>query len=138
MFGGSSNVAPDSPSVFDQLRVDNDNVIPHLQRFSERIHQHGTALMCQITHLGRRGDATAEHWLPTIAPSSLRETLHRSIPREMDEHDISRVIKAFGQAARRCYEGGLDGLETHAGAHLIGQFFSPKNVAGGGSRWPVT
>ena len=125
MFGGSSNVATDSPSVFDQLRVDTDKVIPHLQQFSERIHQHGTALMCQITHLGRRGDATVENWLPTIAPSSLRETLHRSIPREMDEHDIKRVVNAFGQAARRCYEGGLDGLETHAGAHLIGQFFSP-------------
>ncbi len=126
MFGGSSNVAPDSPSVFDQLRVDSDKVIPHLQQFSERIHQHGTALMCQITHLGRRGDATADSWLPTIAPSSVRETLHRSIPKEMDKHDIQRVIKSFGQAAKRCYEGGLDGLETHAGAHLIGQFFSPE------------
>lgn len=125
MFGGSSNVAPDSPSVFNQLRVDNDRVIPYLQEFSERIHSHGTALMCQITHLGRRGDATADYWLPTIAPSAVRETLHRSIPREMDEHDIQRVVKSFGQAARRCYEGGLDGLETHAGAHLIGQFFSP-------------
>ena len=110
MFGGSSNIAVDSPSVFDQLRVDNDNVIAHLQKFSERIHQHGAALMCQITHLGRRGDATAERWLPTIAPSVQRETLHRSIPREMDEYDINRVIKAFGDAAYRCYEGGLDGL----------------------------
>lgn len=126
MFGGSSNVAPDSPSVFDQLRVDSDKVIPYLQQFSERIHAHGTALMCQITHLGRRGDATADHWLPTIAPSAVRETLHRSIPREMDKHDIQRVVKSFGQAAKRCYEGGLDGLETHAGAHLIGQFFSPN------------
>jgi len=125
MFGGSSNIAVDSPSVFDQLRVDNDEVIPHLQKFSERIHQHGTALMCQITHLGRRGDATAERWLPTIAPSVQRETLHRSIPREMDDYDIKRVIKAFGDAAWRCYEGGLDGLETLAGAHLIGQFLSP-------------
>lgn len=125
MFGGSSNIAVDSPSVFDQLRVDNDNVIAHLQKFSERIHQHGAALMCQITHLGRRGDATAERWLPTIAPSVQRETLHRSIPREMDEYDINRVIKAFGDAAYRCYEGGLDGIETLAGAHLIGQFLSP-------------
>jgi 2,4-dienoyl-CoA reductase-like NADH-dependent reductase (Old Yellow Enzyme family) len=125
MFGGSSNVAPDSPSVFDQLRVDDDCVIPHFQRFAERMHQHGAALMCQITHLGRRGDATVENWLPTVAPSSVRETLHRSIPREIDEHDIARIVKAFGQTARRCYQGGLDGLETHAGAHLIGQFFSP-------------
>ena len=125
MFGGSSNVAPDSPSVFGQLRVDDDRVIPHLQSFAQRIHQQDAALMCQITHLGRRGDATVDYWLPTLAPSPVRETLHRSIPREIDEDDIRRIVKAFGQAARRCYEGGLDGLETHAGAHLIGQFFSP-------------
>jgi len=125
MFGGSSCVAADSPSVFRQLRVDNDNVIPYFQAFSERIHAQGAALMCQITHLGRRGDATADNWLPTLAPSSVRETLHRNIPREIDEDDIKRIVASFGQAARRCYEGGLDGLETHAGAHLIGQFFSP-------------
>ena len=125
MFGGSSNVAPDSPSVFNQLRVDHDRVIPHLQSLSERIHAQGAALMCQITHLGRRGDSTADNWLPTLAPSPVRETLHRSIPREIDEHDIKRIVKSFGEAARRCYEGGLDGLETHAGGHLIGQFLSP-------------
>jgi len=125
MFGGSSNVAPDSPSVFNQLRVDDDRVIPYFQAFSERIHAQGAALMCQITHLGRRGDATADNWLPTLAPTSVRETLHRSIPREIDDDDIKRIVKSFGEAARRCYQGGLDGLETHAGAHLIGQFFSP-------------
>jgi len=81
--------------------------------------------MCQITHLGRRGDSTNDNWLPTLAPTSVRETLHRSIPREIDEDDIKRIVAAFGEAARRCYEGGLDGLETHAGSHLIGQFFSP-------------
>ena len=125
MFGGSSNVAPDSPSTFDQLRVDNDRVIPYFQQFSERIHAQGAALMCQITHLGRRGNPTEDNWLPTLAPSPVRETLHRGIPREIDEDDIKRIVKSFGQAARRCYEGGLDGLETHAGGHLIGQFFSP-------------
>ena len=126
MFGGSSNVAADSPSVFRQLNVGIDAVIPYLQKFSERIHAQGARLMCQITHLGRRGEPYAGHWLPTIAPSPVRETLHRSIPREMDEHDISRVIKAYGAAARRCMEGGIDGIETLAGGHLIGQFLSPK------------
>lgn len=125
MFGGSSNVAPDSPSVFRQLYVGDDGVIPHLQRFSERIHAQGAALMIQITHLGRRGDPHLGNYLPTIAPSTVRETLHRSIPKEMDGDDIARVIKAFGQAASRCKEGGLDGLETLSGAHLIGQFLSP-------------
>jgi 2,4-dienoyl-CoA reductase-like NADH-dependent reductase (Old Yellow Enzyme family)/thioredoxin reductase len=129
MFGGSSNVAADSPSVFQQLNVGVDRVIPHLQKMSERVHAHGAKLMCQITHLGRRGEPYAGHWLPTIAPSAMRETLHRSFPKEMDDHDIDRVVRAYGDAAVRCKEGGLDGIETLAGGHLIGQFLSPKTNA---------
>ncbi len=82
--------------------------------------------MCQITHLGRRGESYASEWLPTIAPSPIRETLHRSFPKEMDDHDITRVVQAYGQAARRCKDGGLDGIEALAGGHLIGQFLSAK------------
>ncbi len=125
MFGGSSNVAPDSPSVFQQLYVGDDEVIPYLQQFSERVHKHGAAIMCQITHLGRRGEPYAGHWLPTIGPSPIRETLHRSFPKEMDDDDIARVVAAYGQAARRCKEGGLDGVESLGNSHLIGQFLSP-------------
>jgi 2,4-dienoyl-CoA reductase-like NADH-dependent reductase (Old Yellow Enzyme family)/thioredoxin reductase len=124
MFGGSANVAPDSPSVFDQLNVGNDRIIPYFQEFSERIHKHGAALMCQITHLGRRGKADEGYWLPTIAPSRVRESKYRSFPKEMDEDDIARVVRAFGEAARRCKEGFLDGIEVFCGGHLVGQFFS--------------
>lgn len=125
MFGGSSNVSIDSPSVFQQLNVGVDAVIPHLQSFSKRVHAQGAALMCQITHLGRRGESNKGAFLPTIAPSVVRETLHRSIPKEIDHHDIARVVADFARAAERCQEGGLDGIETLAGAHLIGQFLSP-------------
>ena len=125
MFGGSSNIAPDSPNVFGQLNFGSDEIIPYLQQFSQRIHQHGAAIMVQLTHLGRRGQATIEQWLPTIAPSPIRETVHRSIPKEMDQYDIQRVIREYGDAALRCKEGGLDGLETMTGGHLTGQFLSP-------------
>jgi 2,4-dienoyl-CoA reductase-like NADH-dependent reductase (Old Yellow Enzyme family) len=125
MFGGSSNVGIDSPNVFSQINLGVDEVVPHLQQFAARMHAHGAALMCQLTHMGRRGSPYEGHWLPTIAPSGKRETLHRSIPREMNERDIRRVIGYFGQAARRCRDGGLDGLETLAGGHLLGQFLNP-------------
>lgn len=125
MFGGSSNVDRDSPNIFRQLNVGSDDIIPHFQRFSERMHAKGAALMCQISHLGRRGNPYAGDWLSTIGPSPVRETLHRSIPKEMDEHDIDRVVRAYAAAAYRCKQGGLDGLETLAGGHLIGQFLSP-------------
>src|SRR5690554_6262700 len=65
MFGGSSNVDLDSPNIFRQLNVGTDEIIPHLQSFSERMHAHGAALMCQISHLGRRADPYAGDWLPT-------------------------------------------------------------------------
>ena len=63
--------------------------------------------------------------LAPIGPSPLRETLHRAFAREMDEHDVARVVADYARAAARCREGGLDGIETLAGAHLIGQFLSP-------------
>jgi 2,4-dienoyl-CoA reductase-like NADH-dependent reductase (Old Yellow Enzyme family) len=125
MFGGSSNIDRDSPNIFRQLNVGSDAIIPHLQRFSTRMHALGAGIMCQISHLGRRGDPYAGDRLTTIAPSPIRETLHRSIPKEMDEHDIDRVVKAYAAAAVRCKEGGLDGIETLSGGHLIGQFLSP-------------
>jgi len=44
----------------------------------------------------------------------------------MDEHDIARIIKDFGQAVRRCAAAGLDGTEiSAAGPHLLVQFWSP-------------
>jgi len=125
MFGGSSYVAADSTWPAGHLDFSTDRVIPHLQSFADRVHAEGAAIMVQLTHLGRRAEALSHNWLPAIAPSPIRETLHRAIPREMDRHDIDRVVTAFGEAAHRCKEGGLDGLETMAQGHLIGQFFSP-------------
>ncbi|MEM7221532.1 MAG: NADH:flavin oxidoreductase [Pseudomonadota bacterium] len=125
MFGGSSYIDRDSLWASGQLNMADDRVIPHLRQFSERIHGAGAALMIQITHLGRRAETNTQNWLPAIAPSVVRETGHRAIPREMDRHDIDRVVAAFGAAARRAEEGGLDGLEAMAHGHLIGQFLSP-------------
>ena len=125
MFGGSSMVSRDSSWGGGQIDVSGDEIIPYLQQFSGRIHHLGAAIMCQISHLGRRADAMGWNWLPTIAPSPIRETRHRNFPREMDEHDIKRVIDDWAAAVKRCKEGGLDGVETMTGGHLMGQFFSP-------------
>jgi 2,4-dienoyl-CoA reductase-like NADH-dependent reductase (Old Yellow Enzyme family) len=125
MFGGSANIAPDSPAAFGQIYVGDDDIIPYFQQMAERIHRHGAALMCQITHMGRRTYWDTEHWLPVIAPSPIREPAHRSIPKEMEHADIRRVIRQYGAAARRCQEGGLDGVEIEAYGHLFDSFWTP-------------
>ena len=53
-FGGSSNVSVDSGSIYGQIFVGHDDIIPYFREFSSRIHRYGAALMCQITHMGRR------------------------------------------------------------------------------------
>jgi 2,4-dienoyl-CoA reductase-like NADH-dependent reductase (Old Yellow Enzyme family)/thioredoxin reductase len=125
MFGGSTNVAPDSPPIFGQLYAGDDDIIPWFQQLADRMHAHGTATMVQLTHLGRRTVWDDGDWLPTISASSVREPAHRSFPKEMEEADIRRVVRAFAEAARRCRDGGLDGLEVEAYGHLIDQFWSP-------------
>ncbi len=125
MFGGSSNITADSPSIFGQIYVGNDEVIPHFQSFADRLHGHDCALMCQLTHMGRRTTWSDGHWLPVIAPSRVREQAHRSFPREMDDDDMERVIQAFAAAAGRCREGGLDGIELLCHGHLLDQFWTP-------------
>lgn len=125
MFGGSSNVSVDSPSLFGQLNVGTDEIVPYFKEFSARIHDHGTALMCQITHMGHRTVWDHGDWLAPIAPSHTRDKAHRAFPKAMEKSDIRRVIIDFGQAARRCREGGLDGCELSVFSHLANQFLTP-------------
>ena len=125
MIGGSSNVSPDSPSLWGQLNFGSDAIIEPMTEMTERIHQHETAVMCQITHMGRRNVSNDGDWLPTISPSPIREPMHRFWPKQMELHDIRRVIKDFANAAKRARSGGLDGIELCATSHLIDQFWTP-------------
>ena len=125
MIGGSTNIAPDSPSVFGQLYAGDDSIIPWFRKLTDGVHAHGAAIMCQITHMGRRTAWDDGHWLPVLAPSGVRERAHRAFPKVMEQEDIDRVIVDFTAAARRCQQGGFDGIELLSHSHLLGQFLSP-------------
>lgn len=125
MIGGSAIVAPDSPPAFGNLDISTDRIIPHFAALAEDARSFGMAVMCQITHLGRRTSNYAGDWLPVLAPSCVREPAHRAFPKVAESFDIERVIRSYGQAARRCRAGGLDGVELQAYGHLLDSFWSP-------------
>ncbi len=125
MIGGSSNVSPDSASIWGQLNFGTDAIIEPLGAMVERIHCHGAAIMSQLTHMGRRTVSNDGDWLPTIAPSPVREPMHRFWPKQMEHSDIRRVVGDFAAAARRAEAAGLDGIELVATSHLIDQFWTP-------------
>ena len=125
MIGGSSTVSPDSASIWGQLDFGTDAIIEPLAGMVERIHGHGAAIMSQLTHMGRRTVSNDGDWLPTIAPSPVREPMHRFWPKQMEHSDIRRVVGDFAAAARRAEAAGLDGIELVATSHLIDQFWTP-------------
>lgn len=125
MFGGSSNVSRDSGSIYGQIHVGDNRVIPAFRQLADRLHAHGAAAMCQITHMGRRTTSDSGDWLPTKGPSARRDPAHHSMPYQIGSRELGRITRAFGDAARRCRDGGLDGAEILGSSHLIGQFLSP-------------
>ncbi|MEO5757108.1 MAG: NAD(P)-binding protein [Mesorhizobium sp.] len=125
MVGGSSNVSSDSPSAFGQLYAGDDTILPWFEKLTAGVHSHGAAIMCQLTHMGRRTSSDVGNWLPVIGPSNIRERAHRAYPKSMEKADIIRVTKDFAAAAIRCKKGGFDGIEILSHSHLLGQFLSP-------------
>ena len=125
MTAGSASVARDSPPVFNNILAYKDEVVPWMRRLVDECHEHGAAVMIQITHLGRRTRWDKGDWLPAVSAGHEREPAHRAFPKQVEDWDIARIVKDFADAAERMKEAGLDGLEIEAYGHLLDQFFSP-------------
>ncbi|MEA2117807.1 dimethylglycine demethylation protein DgcA [Halovibrio sp. HP20-50] len=126
--GGSSVVSIDSPQGWwSSVNLSTDRIIPHFQNLADAVHKHGGKIMIQITHMGRRSRWDGFDWSTLLSPSGIREPVHRSTCKTIEEEDIWRIVGDFAQAARRAKEGGLDGVELSAvHQHLIDQFWSPR------------
>jgi 2,4-dienoyl-CoA reductase-like NADH-dependent reductase (Old Yellow Enzyme family) len=129
MTAGSAIVSRDSPPAFGNLYLYKDEIVPHMKRLADECHDHGCAVMIQITHLGRRTNWNKADWLPVLAPSPIREPAHRAVPKEMEDWDIERVVGEYAAAAERMKAAGLDGIEFESYGHLMDQFWSPATNA---------
>ncbi|WP_406120238.1 hypothetical protein [Streptomyces sp. NBC_00989] len=125
MIGGSAVVSPDSPPAFGNLLLYRDDIVPWLRRLADDVHEAGAAVMCQVTHLGRRTSNFTGDWLPVVSASALREPAHRAFPKAAESWDLDRIVADYAAAAVRCREGGLDGIELEAYGHLLDSFLSP-------------
>lgn len=125
MTAGSAAVSRDSPPVFNNILAYKDEVVTWMRDLTDACHEHGAAVMIQLTHLGRRTSWSKADWLPVVSPSHHREAAHRAFPKQMEDWDISRIIRDYADAAERMHAAGVDGLELEAYGHLMDQFWSP-------------
>ena len=125
MTAGSASVAKDSPPVFNNILAWKDEVVGWMKKIADECHDHGAAVMIQLTHLGRRSRWDKADWLPIVSAGHEREPAHRAFPKKAEDWDIARIIQDYADAAERMKAAGLDGIELQAYGHLMDQFWSP-------------
>lgn len=125
MTAGSAAISRDSPPVFNNILAYKDEVVGWMKDLTDECHEHGAAVMIQLTHLGRRTRWDKGDWLPVVSPSHNQEPAHRAFPKQLEHWDIDRIIRDYADAAERMKAAGLDGIELQAYGHLLDQFWSP-------------
>lgn len=125
MIGGSALVSRDSAPAFGNLQLWKDESVPWLRRLADEVHEHGTAVMIQLTHLGHRTSSYTEDWLPAVSASNVREPTHRAYAKAAEEWDLDRILAGFVSTAQRCQEAGLDGIELMVYGHFLDSFWTP-------------
>lgn len=120
---GHACVEPAGKAHPQMSSIADDDLIPVWRETIRPAQEAGARVMLQVNHAGANCD-------PTVTPSPISPsgapTNELVTPGTMTAEDIQRIIRAFGQAARRAREVGFDGVQLH-GAHgyLITQFLSP-------------
>lgn len=80
-------------------------------------HDHGCAVMIQLTHLGRRTGWNKGDWLPSISSGAHREPAHTAFVKIVEDWDIARVITDLVDAAERMKAAGRVLLYDQSGDH---------------------
>lgn len=127
MTAGSAAVSTDSPPVFNNILAYKDEVVRWMKLMVDECHDHGAAVMIQLTHLGRRTRWDKADWLPVVSPTHAREPAHRAFPKLIEDWDIQRITSDFADAAERMKAAGVDGVEFESFGHLLSQFWSPMS-----------
>jgi 2,4-dienoyl-CoA reductase-like NADH-dependent reductase (Old Yellow Enzyme family)/thioredoxin reductase len=98
--------------------------LPAMRRQAEMAHRYGAACFRQLVHTGSY--AIRADFQPGLAASAVPDEMLGETPHALTIGEIRRFVRAYAQAARRCREAGMDGVEVHA-CHglLLNSFLSP-------------
>jgi 2,4-dienoyl-CoA reductase-like NADH-dependent reductase (Old Yellow Enzyme family) len=126
--------AKHSQGYFDQPGIVNDEQVEAWKKVTDSVHQAGSKIIAQLMHAGAlsQGNRFSKE---TIAPSAIQPKGEQMefyggkgpfpVPSEASMDDITAVIKAFVDSAKRSKLAGFDGVEIHgANGYILDQFLT--------------
>ena len=123
---GGAAVQKNGRSVKYVMSIYDDSFIPGFEKMVNAVHEIPGKLILQLYHGGRQVPPELVAY-DVVAPSAVKDTITKTVPRAMTEKEIEQTIIAFGEAAKRAQNAGFDGIEVMAGhGYLINQFLSNR------------
>jgi 2,4-dienoyl-CoA reductase-like NADH-dependent reductase (Old Yellow Enzyme family)/thioredoxin reductase len=129
---GSCAVHPNS--TYHLINQD-ERIIPRYQRIAKLVHEFPVPVLAQLGHIGRAAAVRQRQvldgdWL-SVAPSAVPTPAFsyvQAMPHAMSTEEVEEMVAAFGAAAGRVRDGGLDGAELVVGAgNLVAQFLHSQS-----------
>lgn len=119
-------ITPEARGFTNMACIYDDSQIAGNLELTNRVHSHGTKIVAQMTHAGRQTNHSVNTGVQPVAPSAIPCPANQEIPHELTVAEIKKTVSNFGDAARRLYKAGFDGVEIHGGhGYLIAEFMSP-------------
>jgi 2,4-dienoyl-CoA reductase-like NADH-dependent reductase (Old Yellow Enzyme family) len=122
---GYAFVRPEGKQLPGKMGIHTDDFANDYENLTSTVHNAGGKVALQIVHAGGETDANTAGRQP-LAPSAVKVDQFPEMPVELSKDEISDIVTAFREGARRAKAWGFDAVQLH-GAHgfLINQFLSP-------------
>jgi 2,4-dienoyl-CoA reductase-like NADH-dependent reductase (Old Yellow Enzyme family) len=105
--------------------IESDDRTPFWREVGKRVHEHGSKYILQLAHGGRQRDIGGIEFPSGLSSTGKSDPLNGFPAERATKEDLQRIARAFGAAAHRAREAGLDGVEIHgANGYLFTQFLS--------------
>jgi mycofactocin system FadH/OYE family oxidoreductase 2 len=107
------------------IRGYDERVLPGYRLITQAVHAHGAVVLAQLNHNGAQSTGRYTR-RPVWAPSAVADPSFREVPVALTHGRIVELVAGYAEVARRCLEGGFDGVELQCSqASIIRQFLSP-------------
>jgi 2,4-dienoyl-CoA reductase-like NADH-dependent reductase (Old Yellow Enzyme family) len=125
IISGYAFVRPEGKQIPGKMGIHSDDFAINYENLTNTVHDAGGKIAVQMVHAGGQTDSANAGRQP-LAPSAVKVDQYPETPAVLSKDEISDIITAFGESARRAQAWGFDAVQLN-GAHgyLINQFLSP-------------